>query len=117
MESEIELIFKQKGAWWREQNRRMNEWVLRHRHEHPNLRYLWVMPFNVPKELIIVHSYLTAKLQLGEPGYPGWRLLNEGGFRAWTDKPHPHYVVCNCEWAAHPGEHYRVNYERVLADD
>jgi hypothetical protein len=117
MKSEIELILEQNGTWWREQNRRMNEWVLRHRHEHPHFRYLHNLhqiPRRARKGFIIVHSYLTAKLQLGEPDYPGWRMLGQGGFRIWADKPHPDYVVCNCGWAPHLGTHYRVDYERLL---
>jgi hypothetical protein len=114
MASELELILEQKRAWWREQNRRMNEWVLRHRHEHPHFRYLQRIPYKALEEFIIVHSYATAELQLGEPGYPGWRVLGQGGFRIWADKLHPDYVACNCGWAPHLGEHYRVDYERVL---
>ena len=117
MENELEIILKQKGEWWREQHRRMSEWVLRQRHEHPRLRFLFQFPKKVPNEFIIVHSYLTARLQLGEPGYPGWRMLGQGGFRIWVDMPHPDYVVCNCGWAPHLEEHYRVDYERVLAFD
>jgi hypothetical protein len=117
MERELELILKQKGEWWREQNRRMNEWVLRHRHEHPHFRYLHRIPMKAPKEFIIVHSYLTAKLQLGEPGYPRWRVLHQGGFRIWADEPHPDYVACNCGWAPHLEKHYRVDYERLLKED
>jgi len=117
MENELEIILKQKGEWWREQHRRMSEWVLRHRHEHPHLRFLFQIPKKVPNQFIVVHSYLTAKLQLGEPGYPGWRAIGAGGFRIWVDKPHPDYVVCNCGWAPHLEEHYRVDYERVLASD
>jgi hypothetical protein len=116
MKSELEVILEQKRAWWREQNRRMNEWVLRHTHEHPHFRYLRRIPMRAPKEFIIVHSYLTAKRQLGEPDYPGWRMLGQEGFRIWADKPHPDYVVCKCGWLPHLEEHYRVDYERVLAD-
>jgi|SRR5690348_1873244 len=113
MNREIEQILKQREGWFREQNRRMNEWLFRHRHEHPHFRYLCRAPRITRNEFIIVHSYLTAKLQLGEPGYPGWRMLHEGGFLLWRDKPHPDYVLCDCR-APYLGTHYRLDYERLL---
>jgi len=116
MENEIELILKQNEAWIREQHRKMNEWVLRHRHEHPHFRHLPRLPAEAPQDFIVAHSYLSAKLEPGEPGYPGWRTIGQGGFRIWEDMPHQHYVVCNCGWAAHLGEHYRVDYDRVLEE-
>lgn len=67
-----------------------------------NMRYLSNVPTTVPAGRIVVHNHVRP------PGYPEIRLGFQG-FRAWTEPAEtPKRVRCECGWAPHLDEHYRV---------
>jgi hypothetical protein len=62
------------------------------------MKYLDAVPPRVPEGSIVGHNRVRQAKRLGERG-----------FRAWTDPVGtPGRVVCNCGWAPHLPEHYRV---------
>jgi hypothetical protein len=61
-------------------------------------RYLAKVPREVPEGLIVVHNNVHPAAVLGERG-----------FHAWTEPVGtPNRAVCDCAWASHLPEHYRV---------
>jgi hypothetical protein len=81
------------------------------------MRYLAAFtkwPAKLTDGRIVAHNHLTALLQPGEKSHnPPWRIMGQGGFRAWTDVPDlGHYVECSCGWAPHLGKHYQVRGAR-----
>jgi hypothetical protein len=79
-----------------------------------NMRYLSGVPKQVPPGRVVVHNNVRARrlptdftFDPGKPE-PQWRKLREDGFRAWTQLPEERLVVCDCGWAPHLSEHYRV---------
>jgi hypothetical protein len=62
------------------------------------MRYLAGVPKQVPSGRVVVHNHVRPARRLGERG-----------FRAWTQLPDESLVVCDCGWALHLTEHYRVH--------
>ena len=73
-------------------------------------RYLAHVPKTVPPGRIVIHN----RVQCTPGQVPGVR-----GFRAWTDVPdgNPFYVLCECRWAPHLGDHYRVDISAARSPD
>ena len=67
-----------------------------------SIRYLSGMPKSVPPGRIVVHNHVRP------PGFPNVPL-GFNGFRVWTElEDASERVRCECEWAPHLPEHYRV---------
>jgi hypothetical protein len=61
--------------------------------------YLFKLPEKVPEGRIIVHNQVVHAARLGERG-----------FRAWLDPAGaPRRAACDCGWAPHLSQHYRVD--------
>jgi hypothetical protein len=86
------------------------------------MRYLSGVPKRVPPGRVVVHNWVRERRLPGDDSFdpalpePQWRKLSESGFRAWTQLPDERIVVCDCGWAPHLDEHYRVKAERVASD-
>ncbi|HUU24093.1 MAG TPA: hypothetical protein VMW68_00795 [Methyloceanibacter sp.] len=59
--------------------------------------YLAETPKVAPDGTIVAHNHIKPAVKLGTRG-----------FRAWLARPCDDYVRCDCKWAPHLPEHYRV---------
>jgi hypothetical protein len=59
--------------------------------------YLTRLPSAVPAGKVLVHNSVRPSRRLGTRG-----------FRAWLQSPSERLMVCDCDWAADLGKHYRV---------
>jgi hypothetical protein len=63
------------------------------------MKYLGCMPRKIPEGKVVVHNRV-------KPAWP----IGTNGFRIWlqSSSDDPKVVVCNCGWAPHLKNHYRV---------
>jgi len=73
-----------------------------------DVRYVGAhVPRRVPDGRMLVHNHVRPE------GFPNI-ALGFNGFRAWTEPTDtPNRIVCECGWAPHLPEHYRVDREAV----
>jgi hypothetical protein len=73
--------------------------------------YVDRIPKTVPPGSILVHNHVRANAS-GRKSWKGMTKPGTRGFRAWLDQQRAHYVPCDCGWAPHLAEHYRVRREK-----